>query len=96
MSASTWDPCQSKGTDDETIFTQERYDLKEMDLESNVTRKSGDLESIIPCGTSECGHTQDSYTTLQDKSGATEKKKTPMCLVNELARHHKVLMIKST
>ncbi len=27
---------------------------------------------------------------LQDKSEQNGKKKTPMCLVNELARHHKV------
>lgn len=88
--ASAWGQCQSKGIHNETTFIQQRFELKATDLETSGTGKSEDFGSVIQCEASECE--QDSSTAFQERSGLTEKKKTPMCLVNELARHHKVFV----
>lgn len=39
---------------------------------------------------SECNYVNNLSTILQQMCEQSGKKKTPMCLVNELARHHKV------
>ena len=72
-----WSRCQSN----------EIGDISLQHLEFNAVpenNKPGNSESA------KMGEIEEIDSVLQERSESSGKKKTPMCLVNELARHHKV------
>lgn len=80
-------PWIQQGSIHDSTFSNPKVEVKEIKFESQ-TSESIDSESSKDCENNEFGKEHSAVST--EKPEHCEKKKTPMCLVNELARYHKV------
>lgn len=79
----SWSQCQPNGIVD--------LPLQQQNLNLNVTSENGKSGDALCYEKFEkMGNVEETDSVSQERSESSGKKKTPMCLVNELARHHKV------
>ncbi len=66
--------------------------LQQQNLKLNAASENGKSgDAVCYKKWDKMGNVEETDLVSQERSESSRKKKTPMCLVNELARHHKVI-----